>query len=216
MRSRRVSCSKDHVYNLVCVRSLQGNTDEALRLLEQLFETGFIDVGQLARDGDLDNIRQTKRYRELVSERKAWLASLRLPDGAQEFTVEVPALMECYAVMLYLGNPEHPLITREKDHPYLARVDAYFDDHRDHELVRRLAASHPGEPWRNNLRAHHNLRALFPYEGLDVTRIVRYPVEMRPDLAKMVATFAVDSDFETFYQQNSSFYAAMETPEMAA
>ncbi len=198
-----------HLYNLVCVQSLQNGVDRALDSLAQLFGTGYSNTGQLAADSDLENIRQTTRYIQMVSELEERLSAYKAPAGEQVLTVDVPPLMECYAVMLYLGNPDHPVLTKKKDHPYLARIDTFFADYKDHELVRRLAEMYPGQPWQSNLRAHHNLRTLYIYEGLDASQIVRFPIEIKSDLAAMVQQFAEASDFAAFYKQNREFYGAM-------
>ena len=201
--------STETLYNLTCVHSLAGDTSKALDCLEELFSRGFIDVGRLETDTDLENLRQCERYVSQITSVKDWLRSYQLASGSQQFTVDVPPMMECYAIMLYPGNPDHPLITHRKNHPYFEKIDSFFADHKEHPLVRKLAAMYPGKPWQNTLRAHHNLRALYIYDGFDTSKIVHYPLEINPELAGTVREFALSTDFETFYKQNQSFYNAM-------
>ena len=53
-------------YNIACVCARRGETDEALKWLASAIEKGFSDCGLLEGDRDLESIRGTGRYRELV------------------------------------------------------------------------------------------------------------------------------------------------------
>jgi len=53
-------------YNLACMLSKQGRTDEALDSLEQAIRKGFRDDRLLQTDPDLDNIRSEERFREIM------------------------------------------------------------------------------------------------------------------------------------------------------
>jgi Domain of unknown function (DUF4932) len=201
--------SSGHLYNMACVLSLQGSTKEALDALEHLVAMGYTNIAQIEKDSDLAALRQIPRYKQIIGELNTLLDSCKVPAGEQLLVVSVPPLMECYAVMLYLGNPDHPVLTHRKEYPYLQRIDAFFADYKQHALVKKLAEMYPGEPWQSNLRAHHNLRTLYIYDDLDTSQIVRYPLEIRSDLVEMVRQFAETSDFSAFYAQNRPFYDAM-------
>ena len=61
--------SPTNLYNLACVKSLQGESDAALDLLERSASAGFVDFIHMNRDPDLRAIRELPRYRKLL-ERK--------------------------------------------------------------------------------------------------------------------------------------------------
>lgn len=54
-------------YNLACVYARQGDMNGSLKWLAGAVEKGFSDRGLLESDQDLENIRSTARYRELVN-----------------------------------------------------------------------------------------------------------------------------------------------------
>lgn len=62
---------KDHwgatsAYNIACGYSLLSKKDEALDWLEKSIEAGFKDFDHMEKDTDLDNIRDDKRYKNLL------------------------------------------------------------------------------------------------------------------------------------------------------
>jgi superkiller protein 3 len=62
-------------YNIACCLSLMGKVDEALAWLQISVEKGFKDFKHMDKDGDLDNLRETARYREIRNmARRAWKA----------------------------------------------------------------------------------------------------------------------------------------------
>lgn len=121
--------------------------------------------------------------------------------------------MECYVVMLYLGNSKHTLINDKQSHAYFKKIDEYFMPYKDHRLVKVLAQRYPSKDseWINNLRAHHNLRTFYPYDTLNIKAIKRFPIELDDELAALVRDFAVATNFMKFYNDNSEFYDAMTT-----
>lgn len=54
-------------YNIACVYARQGKADEALKWLGSAVEKGFSDRGLLESDQDLESLRATAQFRELVS-----------------------------------------------------------------------------------------------------------------------------------------------------
>ncbi|HPX19542.1 MAG TPA: tetratricopeptide repeat protein [Deltaproteobacteria bacterium] len=54
-------------YNLACLYARQGDMNGSLKWLAGAVEKGFSDRGLLESDQDLENIRSTARYRELVN-----------------------------------------------------------------------------------------------------------------------------------------------------
>ncbi len=59
------------LYNLACGYSLLNRGEQALSRLREAAEAGFTDVAQLERDTDLDNIRDTPAFRDVVRRLKA-------------------------------------------------------------------------------------------------------------------------------------------------
>lgn len=52
-------------YNMACCQSLAGNTEKALEHLAKSIALGFRDPELMAKDGDLDNIRESERFQGL-------------------------------------------------------------------------------------------------------------------------------------------------------
>lgn len=53
-------------YNLACSYSLIGFTELALFVLDQAVELGFNNAEHMLTDADLENVRSTRRFRELL------------------------------------------------------------------------------------------------------------------------------------------------------
>lgn len=56
------------VYNLACVCARQGRLDEAGQLLLEAVRLGFVDLHHLRRDPDLEPLRPTPAYRDLLAD----------------------------------------------------------------------------------------------------------------------------------------------------
>jgi hypothetical protein len=66
MRKRiKQACGAAH-YNLACIRSHQGMTEQALAELRQAVESGFCDVSALRRDPDLAKVRAARGFQEVL------------------------------------------------------------------------------------------------------------------------------------------------------
>lgn len=53
-------------YNLACTYSLANNKDEALKYFESALNCGLNDFNQIRNDADLDNIRNTEKFKSLL------------------------------------------------------------------------------------------------------------------------------------------------------
>lgn len=77
-------------YNLACTYSLGEHAPEAVQMLREAFQRGFVDVSHMNRDLDLDPIRRTPEFRAVMSEFEATLlrqvgpALTYRPEGAPE------------------------------------------------------------------------------------------------------------------------------------
>jgi len=69
------------MYNMACVRSLEKKIDQAIEWLQKAVEAGYDDFEWMEKDTDLDNIREDKRYKEML--RKGPRAPKRPADGAR-------------------------------------------------------------------------------------------------------------------------------------
>ncbi len=56
-------------YNIACIYARQGKLDESVKWLKAAVEKGFADWGSLKQDKDLENIRGTAYYEELMNRR---------------------------------------------------------------------------------------------------------------------------------------------------
>ena len=55
------------LYNLACSYSLLNHIDEALSTIKLAVEKGYDDIAYLEWDGDLNNLRQDNRFRQILS-----------------------------------------------------------------------------------------------------------------------------------------------------
>lgn len=53
-------------YNLACIRSRQGNTEQAIAELRHAVENGFCDLSALRRDPDLAKVRSARDFQEVL------------------------------------------------------------------------------------------------------------------------------------------------------
>lgn len=64
---------KGSLYDACCLYSLMGEKEKALDYLEKSFQKGWRSFVHMDNDSDLDNIRDTQRYKDLVEKYKAIL-----------------------------------------------------------------------------------------------------------------------------------------------
>ncbi len=194
------------------IESLLENHDEANNYLIKSIKNGYRNLSHIEKSEAFNNIRNTPQFKETVQDLINELSQYQLNKGEQDIVISVPPMLECYVIMLYLGNSKHPLINSRREHAYFKRIDDYFSKYKTHAALVKLREQYPGnkEDWINNLRAHHNLRTLYAYDGLNIDKIVKFPVEIDFDLAKTVKEFAEASNFMSFYKENKEFYRAME------
>lgn len=74
---------KEDLYNAACVFALQGNTDEALEMLDKSIDAGWQDIAWMQKDSDLASIRGDDRWNLLLEKTQekiaAFEASLKYP-----------------------------------------------------------------------------------------------------------------------------------------
>jgi tetratricopeptide (TPR) repeat protein len=66
MRKRIKQARAAAHYNLACIRSHEGMTEQAIAELRQAVDSGFCDVSALRRDPDLVNVRSAGGFQEVL------------------------------------------------------------------------------------------------------------------------------------------------------
>lgn len=56
-----------NVYNMACIKSLKGKTDDAMTYLERAADAGFTDFIHIEQDADLQSLRALPRYKALIA-----------------------------------------------------------------------------------------------------------------------------------------------------
>ena len=64
----RDSTSNGPYYNAACLYSRMGNKEKAIEYLRKAIELGYRHFGHISRDTDLDNIRDSEEFKELIRE----------------------------------------------------------------------------------------------------------------------------------------------------
>lgn len=72
------------LYNIACGRTLQGRTDEALKVLKQAVEAGFRDLEQLGQDSDLDALRKLPEFQTIAKSIERPQATPPAWDGVED------------------------------------------------------------------------------------------------------------------------------------
>lgn len=79
-------------YDAACLYALLGEIQQSLDYLRMSFERGYHRFAHLEKDDDLDAVRQTQTYKDLVAEYKTKIQYADIGENAQheEVTVEIP------------------------------------------------------------------------------------------------------------------------------
>lgn len=72
-------------YNLACYQSLQNKKKEAVKNFETAYKAGYNDYRHILVDTDLNNIRQEKRFKELLADMKEVTDYLYILQKAPEY-----------------------------------------------------------------------------------------------------------------------------------
>lgn len=188
-----------------------GNHSNAIFYISKLINNGYRNISELENSKYFVKLQQKRKFKKIISNLKIDLSKYKVQKKDQDIVIDVPPMLECYVVMLYLSNPKHPLINKRQQHFYFKEIDAYFSEHKNNSTLLALKKLYPGnkKEWINNLRAHHNLRTLYFYDGFNTDKIVKFPVEIDKKLAVLVKQFAKETNFDKFYKENKEYYTAM-------
>ena len=91
-------------YNIGCSLALQGKRDKALETLEFAFKYGFDDLEQFEEDEDLDSLRETERFKDLIGRLKQRQQANELIDkakranGNEDYETSVKYCRQAYAL----------------------------------------------------------------------------------------------------------------------
>lgn len=69
-RPEQLTAKRWAYYNLACIHSIQGQTDQAIEALAEAVDAGFSDLAWAAKDGDLAPLRTDPRFARLVAGRR--------------------------------------------------------------------------------------------------------------------------------------------------
>lgn len=90
---------KGNYYDAACLYSIMNEQSKAIEYLRKAFETGFRRFAHIARDRDLNNIRETQEFQALVNEYKSMHAkevednNIDIQDY-EEIVAEIPFVKE--------------------------------------------------------------------------------------------------------------------------
>lgn len=122
-------------YNLACMYSLVDSKEDALSHFEKALGMGYCDFVHVNNDTDLDNIRDIKRFSQLIDEYKAKHQSEQQTDGGaaageyDEKVVEVPFTKEagiCKVKCTINGLPLHFYFDTGAADVTISSVEAQF------------------------------------------------------------------------------------------
>lgn len=121
-------------YNAACLYSRMNNLPRAIEYLRLALEHGYHHFGHISRDSDLDNIRDSKEYEELIEEFKSKTVSGNTASGMKsgETTTtvsEVPFSKEdgvCKVQCQINGLPLHFIFDTGASDVTLSMVEATF------------------------------------------------------------------------------------------
>lgn len=125
----------DDEYNLACMYSLMDSKEEALSHFERALSKGYCDFVHIDNDTDLDNIREIKRFMQLINEYKAKRLSENRSDNEvvmeeyDEKVVEVPFTKEagiCKVKCTINGLPLHFYFDTGATDVTISNVEAMF------------------------------------------------------------------------------------------
>ncbi len=95
------------LYNLACCYSRMGMADKTLEYLGQAFAYGYEDIGWVEQDSDMDIIRGTPGYRDLLDSYRVLIAERDSRQGMR-LMVECPSMLPCRLVLPEDFDPSLP------------------------------------------------------------------------------------------------------------
>lgn len=123
------------MYDIACLYSLLDDKQQALDWLEKALEHGFCEFVQISNDFDLDNIRDIKRFKELVDEYKSKHQQSVGADATasdltyEEHTTEVPFVRDagvCKVKCTINGLPLHFYFDTGASDVTISDIEAQF------------------------------------------------------------------------------------------
>jgi predicted esterase len=99
------------LYNLACCYSRMGMSDKVLEYLDYALQYGYEDIEWIEQDTDMDLVRETPRYAELLARQTARMTTVATQEGTQVH-VESPILQPCNVTLPEDFDPEvsHTLV----------------------------------------------------------------------------------------------------------
>jgi len=125
---------KGNYYDAACLYSIMGEKDKAIGYLKKALETGFRRFAHIARDRDLDNIRNEEAFKNLINEyqqKHEQEVETGLDDNGnyEEVTSEIPFTREggiCKVKCSINGLPLHFIFDTGASDVSISNVEATF------------------------------------------------------------------------------------------
>ncbi len=93
------------LYNTACAYALKGERDKAVEFLKRSVEEGFTDFDHIARDSDLNSIRDHPGYKDLMARKEEYMAR-----GAQKFLANLKKQLKLGEGYIYEIDKQRKLI----------------------------------------------------------------------------------------------------------
>jgi len=93
------------LYNTACAYALKGERDKAVEFLKRSVEEGFNDFDHIARDPDLDPIRDHPGYKDLMAKKEEYMAR-----GAERFLANLKKQLKLGEGYIYEVDRQRKLI----------------------------------------------------------------------------------------------------------
>jgi len=93
------------LYNTACAYALKGERDKAVEFLKRSVEEGFSDFDHIARDPDLDSIRDHPGYKDLMAKKEEYMAR-----GAEKFLANLKKRLKLGEGYIYEVDRQRKLI----------------------------------------------------------------------------------------------------------
>ncbi|MCQ2214929.1 MAG: retroviral-like aspartic protease family protein [Bacteroidales bacterium] len=132
--------SKGNFYNAACLESLIDNKELAVAYMDSAFSKGYIDFAHINRDRDLDNIRETEEFKNLVasykdkfdkksSQKGLMFIAQDTKSSDSEMVVEIPFTKDgnmCKVKCTINGLPLHFIFDTGASDVSISSVEASF------------------------------------------------------------------------------------------
>jgi tetratricopeptide (TPR) repeat protein len=126
------------LYNIACCEALLGNSDVALKFLQEAIDCGYRNVKHIEGDHDLDSLRELEGYKQIISSIKSghrcrgwWRFGAEQPEEEQpteqQQTVEEPAAQPVEPQQPVEVPSEEPAVEQPVAQPTVVLIPEEFE-----------------------------------------------------------------------------------------